>query len=325
MRRLCDKLLDLLNISGRDLAVFLLSLLLAFSIWLIHNLALKYNAYLDVQVRARCSIDGHAALSSDHADVVARCRATGYNVIKSDIRGGRTVTEVEFQPSVMKHKEGNVFYVTSSDLQEYAHLIFGDGVTVEYFTTDTLFFRFPYENSRRLPVEPVYSVSYMDQYMPAGQIHIKPDSVTVYGEPYILDQLEAIYTEPIKYYNVSADVRGDVELETLRGVRFSEGKVHYSLDVTRFVELSGTFPVTAVNVPADKSMTIFPSRADVYIKCMFPYTVNPTENAVLEVDYNDFQNSISGKCAVRLVDKSDDVISYDIYPPVVECIVEDLR
>ena len=72
-----------MNISGRDLAVFLLALLLAFSIWLIHNLALKYNAYLDVTVQASCNIDGHSELSSDYSHVVARCRATGYNVIKS--------------------------------------------------------------------------------------------------------------------------------------------------------------------------------------------------------------------------------------------------
>ena len=325
MRRFCNRLLAKLNISGRDLAVFLLSLLLAFSIWLIHNLALKYNAYLDVNVRAKCSIDGHAALSSDQAKVVARCRATGYNVIRSDIRGDKRVVDVEFQPSVMKRKEGNVFYVTSADLQEYTHLIFGDGVTVEYFTTDTLFFRFPYENSRRVPVRPVTSVSFMSQYMPAEPMHITPDSVTVYGEPFILERIDEVLTEPVKFTNVSSDLQGEIGLEPVRGVRFSEENIRYSMDVTRFVELSGTIPVVVTNVPPGKSMTIFPSRADVYLRCSFPYAGNPMEDASLEVDYNDFQNSISGKCVVRLIDRSRDIIDYDIYPPVVECIVEDIR
>ena len=325
MRRLCDRLLAILNISGRDLAVFLLSLLLAFSIWLIHNLALKYNSYLEVTVKARCSIDGHAAVSSDQDKVVARCRATGYNVIKSDIRGSRKVKEVEFQPQVMKHKEGNTFYVTSSDLQEYSHLIFGDGVTVEYFTTDTLFFRFPYENSRKLPVRAVSSISYMSQYMPAEPMQFSKDSIIVYGEPFILNKLDAVYTEPIRHYNVSSDIQGEIALEEVRGVRFSENKLMYSMDVTRFVELSGTYPLTVVNVPSDKSMTIFPSRADLYLKCSFPYDGEPLEEVALEVDYNDFQSSLSGKCIVKLVDRSRDIISYEIYPPVVECIVEDLR
>ena len=325
MRRFCDRLLAMFDISGRDLAVFLLSLLLAFSIWLIHNLALKYNAYLEVPVRARCSIDGHAAMSSDQTNVVARCRATGYNVIRSGLRGDRRISEVEFQPSVMKHKEGNVFYVTSADLQEYTHLIFGDGVTVEYFTTDTLFFRFPYENSKKVPVRAVSSISYLPQYMPTEPVHVNPDSVLVYGEPYVLDGLQEVFTEPVKYSNLSSDIQGEIALEPLRGVRFSEDKVRYSMDVTRFVELAGTFPLTAVNVPAGKSMTIFPSRADMYLKCTFPYNDNPLAGVALEVDYNDFQNSLSGKCVVRLVSRSRDVIEYSIYPPVVECIVEDIR
>jgi hypothetical protein len=71
-------------------------------------------------------------------------------------------------------------------------------------------------------------------------------------------------------------------------------------------------------------MTIFPSRADVYLKCSFPYVGNPLEAVSLEVDYNDFQKSISGKCVVKLLDNSRDLIEYDIYPSVVECLVEDV-
>ena len=37
------RLLEKLHINGRDLAIFLLSLLLAFSIWIIHNLSLEYS------------------------------------------------------------------------------------------------------------------------------------------------------------------------------------------------------------------------------------------------------------------------------------------
>ena len=50
MGDLYNRILKSFNISGRDLAVFLLALLLAFSIWLIHNLSLKYNDYLTASV-----------------------------------------------------------------------------------------------------------------------------------------------------------------------------------------------------------------------------------------------------------------------------------
>lgn len=324
MRKLYDRLLSLLNISGRDLAVFLLALLLAFSIWLIHNLSLKYNAYLDVAVQARSSIDGHAEISPDRCNVVARCRATGYNVIRSGIRGRKRTVEVTFQPSVLKHKEDDIFYVTSSDLQEYAHLIYGDGVTVEYFTTDTLFFRFPVENSKRVPVQPVTSITYQPQYMPEGPVEVSPDSVTVYGEPNLLQNITKVYTEPIRHSHVSSDIGGMVALDALRGMRISEETVHYFQDVSRYVEFAADLRVQAVNVPSDKSVTIFPSYVSVVLKCAFPISGDPISDVVLKVDYLEFQESLSGKCSVTADPLPRGVIGYDVSPEYVEVIVEDV-
>ena len=143
MRKLYDKLLESLNISGRDLAVFLLALLLAFSTWLIHNLSLKYNDYLTASVIAQCNIEGHSNISLNRSDVIARCRATGYKVIMSDIRARRAPGTVNFAPAVMRHMVDDLFYVLSSDLTEYTHIIYGDGVSLEHFVSDTMYFRFP--------------------------------------------------------------------------------------------------------------------------------------------------------------------------------------
>ena len=82
MKKIFNRILESLNFSGRDWTVFLLSLLLAFSIWLIHNLSLKYTEFLQVPVRVKCEIEGHSNMSSNTADVVARCQTTGYSVIR---------------------------------------------------------------------------------------------------------------------------------------------------------------------------------------------------------------------------------------------------
>ena len=325
MRKLYDRLLSLLNISGRDLAVFLLALLLAFSIWLIHNLSLKYNVYLDVEVRAKCNIDGHSSLSPDKCNVIARCRATGYNVIQSRFKGKRAAVEVEFQPEVMRHKEDDLFYVVSSELQEYAHMIYGDGVTVEYFTTDTLYYRFPMENYKRVPVQPVYTVSYQSQYINEGPMEMTPDSVTVYGESFFLDNVTKVYTEPIRFSHLSDDVQGEVGLETIRGLRISEETVHYSLKVSRYVEMEGTMAVGIRNLPSDKMMTIFPSNVDVTLKCVFPLTEDPFEGVTASVDYLDFPQSLSGKCHVSLTGLPRGVISYEVSPEYVETIIEQIQ
>jgi hypothetical protein len=322
MRRLYHKLLASLNISGRDLAVFLLALLLAFSIWLIHNLSLKYNDYLTASVKAQCNLEGHTGLSVNQAEVIARCRATGYKAILSDIKAGRKHVTVDFDPSVMKHEEGDLFYVLASDLTEYTHLIYGDGVTLEYFVTDTLFFRFPEVDYKKVPVHPVASLSFESQYMSDGELAVVPDSVTLYGEAYRLSTIDKVFTEPIKHLSVSSDIQGVARLEKIKDVRMSVNEVHYILDVSRYVEMKVSLPVTTVNVPSDKRLITYPSSADVLLKLAFPLESEP-EGLELQADYNDYINSLSGVCPLKLSRSPKGLIIYEADPVSVNCVLED--
>ena len=321
MGDLYNRILKSFNISGRDLAVFLLALLLAFSIWLIHNLSLKYNDFLTVSVKAQCNIDGHTNISQNSSDVIARCRATGYKVIMADIRSGRKPVTVTFEPSAMKQKEDDLFYVLSSDLTEYTHLIYGDGVTLEYFVSDTVFFRFPRVDHKKVPVHPVYSVSYMPQHGSNGDLQVIPDSVTLYGEARTLESIDKVITEPIKHSSLSSDVQGLVRLEKLKNVRMSVSEVHYLIDVSRFVEMKMTLPVTMVNVPSDKRLVPFPSKADVILRMSFPLKAEP-KGLELRADYNDYITSLSGKCPLSLSGEVKGLLSYEVDPVAVNCVLE---
>ncbi len=326
MRKLYNRLLESLNISGRDLAVFVLALLLAFSIWLIHNLSLKYNDYLTSTVIAQCNLEGHTGTSINRSEVAVRGRTTGYQALKirRKAKHMRPVT-VNFDPSVMRHKGDDLFYVLSSDLIEYVHLIYGEGFTLEYFVSDTLFFRFPEVDHKKVPVIPVYSITFADQYMGEGQLKVVPDSVTVYGESHRLESIDKVFTNHIKYAALSSDIQGVVGLETIRGVRIPVNEVLYTLEVTRFVGISKTLPVKVVNMPVDKRLHVFPSYAVITAKYTFPLVGGDYENLELQVDYNDYVNSLSGKCPIKLASSPKGLISYEVEPVAVSCVLEDKR
>ncbi|MBR5836236.1 MAG: hypothetical protein IKY66_08775 [Bacteroidales bacterium] len=323
MKGLFNRLLKSLGFSGRDWAVLLLALLLAFSTWLIHNLSLRYNDFLTVPVTAQCSIDGHAGNSANQCKVVARCRTTGYNVIRHNLYGERQVRTVSFKPEAMRYRNDDTYYITASDLQEYSHVIFGDDVTVEYFVSDTLFFNFPSVDHKKVPIVPVYSLSYRDQYTNVGDLKVEPDSVTIYGEINLLDNIEQVYTRPLKQSDLNSDIHGMIALDPVSNVRFSVSEVTYSLDVARYVEIGTEIKVGTINVPSEKDMVVLPSRVEVSLKCHFPLKGNPASSMELYADYEDFLKTVSGKCPVRVVSLPDGVISYDLDPFYVECIVSD--
>ena len=323
MKELFQRLLKSLGFSGRDWAVLLLALLLAFSTWLIHNLSLKYNDFLTVPVIAKSSVDGHSELSSNQCQVIARCRTTGYGVIRHDMFGERRVRTVEFKPEIMRHQKDDIYYVTASDLQEYSHLIYGDDVTVEYFASDTLFFTFPSVDYRKVPVHPVYSISYKSQYTGVGDLKVEPDSVTIYGELSKLDNIDRVYTKPLKYTDLNVAIHGVLGLEPIPKVRVSTEMVSYSLDVTRYVEVKAEINVGTRNVPLDKDMLLLPSKVQASLKCQFPLKGDPAGLLELYVDYDDFVRTVSGKCPVKDNGLPEGVISYDIEPFYVECIVRE--
>ncbi|MBO8455828.1 MAG: YbbR-like domain-containing protein [Bacteroidetes bacterium] len=323
MKKIFNRILESLNFSGRDWTVFLLSLLLAFSIWLIHNLSLKYTEFLQVPVRVKCEIEGHSNMSSNTADVVARCQTTGYSVIRSSRQHSRNPLVLQVDPQVLHYRGGETFYMTASDLQEYTHIIFGENASVEYFLTDTLFFRFPYEEYKKVPVSPVHILRYAPQYIGIGEMSVEPDSVVLYGEPSHLENIDRVMTEAIRLNDINSNIHGTVRLERVSGVRMSSETVHYSQMVTRYVEVSSVVSIQKRNVPQDKELMIYPSTAEVLFRCIFPMSDDLTGTVRFYVDYNDFMKSLDGKCLVRADRLPPEIISYEIRPKVFDCVVNE--
>lgn len=321
MKDLFHRLLKALNISGRDWAILTLSLLLAFSVWMIHNLSLKYNANLSAKVIAICSLDGHENVSAATAEALARGRATGYNIIESYIKARRPV-KVEFSPSVMQRYDSERFFVTGDKLVEYSHLIFGEDITVDHYISDTLFFRFPSVNHKKVPVVPVSILTYKGQYMARGPLDMTPDSVVVAGDPYLLETVKQVYTTPIRHFEISENISGLAGIEPIKGVNIQAKEVYYSMDVVRYVEFVSEVHVEAVNVPAGKAMMIFPSVVTLRMRCEFPLMDDAEGQQTVYVDYNDFKTSVGGNCPVRVKNLPKGILSYDVEPVSVRCVEE---
>lgn len=276
---------------------------------------------MTVTVTAGYNITGHASSSANRCEVVARCRTNGYSLLRNSIFGSKPV-KIDF--SKMHSKSGEIFYVTSSDLQEYSHLIFGENADLEYYVSDTLFFRFPYENYKKVPVYLVNQLEFAPQYTLAGSIGVEPDSVFVYGEPSYIENVDYAFTEPIKLSGLKDNTQGVVKLKKIRGVRNSEESVRYTVGVSRFVEFRMKVQINTENVPEDKALMVYPSTADVVLRCRYPEIRGIlAEDISFYVDYNDFNSSRSGTCLVRTGSMPAAVLDYRIEPEIFECVLND--
>lgn len=320
LRFLYHKLLNKLHISGRDLTFFMLSLLLAFVIWLVHNLSLDYSAIVGVPVVAESNIEGHALYSSNSNIITARCRTSGYHLLRLARAQRKDPVTVKFMAKNLHHSGEDEFTISATELGAYVNDIFGEEISLESFVSQNVQFRFPVENSRKVPVQAVHVLEFRPQYMAVGPVAMTPDSVVVYGDPTVLENIDRVLTEPISHENIKSSIHGVAKLEVPAAARLSDSEVNYSVDVSRYVEIRDNVKIRVLHAPAGKEVSVYPSTADVVYKCAFPLSKDPSGDVYFYVDYNEFATSINGRCVARISAKPRNVIDYQIEPQVFECI-----
>ena len=317
------KLKSRLNLHGREGLLLVTSLLLAVVIWLLSNLSKQYSGVLTVPVIAECNLPGRSNRSSNSAAVSARCRTDGYRLLREQLRKSRGPVVVHMDRADLKYASGDRFYVAGSAKNNYLQELFGEKASVEAFVTDTLFFLFPAENHKRVPVNLSGDFSYREQYMASGPLRLLPDSVTVYGEQARLDLVDHVSTNQLLLDDIHVSQHGSVRLRRIKGVRLSEEEVVYELPVSRYVELRSSLPVSVVGAPSGRHLQVFPSQATVILHCTFPVGHDPFESINLYIDYRDFASSLSGRCVARVDNLPRGVLDYRVDPEVFDCIETD--
>lgn len=324
LRYLYHKLLAKLNLKGRDLTAFLISILCACFIWLIHNLSLDYSTIVSVQVVAKSNIEGRAAESVNPCNIAARCNMQGYDVYRLNRLAARKPIVVYFNPEDFKYVSDDIFSISSESLSGYVQDLFGENARLESFVTRSAQFRFPRENSKKVPVRCVQLLNFKPQYMAVGNIQTFPDSVEVFGPPAVLENVDMVFTETVSKDNISSGIHGVVPLQNIAGVRMSESEVEYSLVVSRYVEIKTTVKIQTRNAPAGKRLSVFPSSAEVVYRCEFPVGVDPSDKVTMYIDYEDFAGSINGRCVPVPDGLPSGVLDYSIEPQIFDCF-EDIE
>lgn len=304
----------------REWIFLVLSLLLAFLIWVLTNLSKEYSGTVSVPVMAECNIEGHGTASSNTVLVSARCRADGFRLVRETSRQERKVVKVRFDRGDMRRLGPDTYGVIGGAKNSYVNQFFGDNVHVEAFITDTLKFVFPSENHKRVPVEVPLSVSFRAQYMQSGPVSVSPDTITVYGDAARLSAIEKITTSHVVMTELSESQHGVLRLNAPEGVRLSADQVSYEIPVSRYVELQATLPVQVRNVPAGRQLQVYPATARVVLRCAFPLAKDPLGSVKLYVDWRDFANSLTGRCAPRMAPVPAGVLEYRIEPEVFDCV-----
>ena len=314
--------------KGRVLVSLILSLLLAFFIWLVHNLSNDYSAFLRFQVKVVTNITGHQPEAVADEILLVRGRATGFYILRNNRRGSVPLITLEVPPELFTPDKElpDRFCLTANNLKDKLSAALSGEIAVDFIETSILTFTFPGQSHRKVPINPLISVVYKKQYTKVGDIVISPDSVLVYGNTEDIANIRSINTLPVNLTNVGKSIQGVTRLETIRDVRIDCDEVRYFIRVDRYVEVSGQMSVKVNNLPSGYSIVLIPSK--VKFTARIPFTAkndNIFDEISLNMDYNLFINQRSSKVIPTLERGDADIYSYSLDPPMIEAVITQER
>ena len=310
--------------GGRQFLFFLFCLFLASLIWTIHKMSGDFNHVLQYKIYTKTNIVGRKSTSLSENEITLRARASGFYILQQKFSRKKSVLNIELNSRFFGKLPGSddIFFVVTSDIREAIAEGLSEKVTVEYVATDTLRFVLPAETSKEVPVVLRKNVTYRDQYMPVGEVRLKPEKIRLSGEKSILDGIDSVTTKAVNLSRLASVVTDIVPLEKTPGLQYSVEEVYYTINVERYIEESYKLPVSILNVP--DSISILTSPAEVSIVCRIPFKkarAFDVSSVELISDYRDMVGLNSSLLKIETKREVAEVLEYKIEPPFLEVVV----
>lgn len=213
--------------------VFLLFLVISFTLWYINKLNHVYTTDVGVTLEVRGDFRNGMRLSRP-VKVDCRVRGLGYNLLVYKLFDVRRPVVVEAS-SLTLERQDSIYYLSPVSV-EAALFNRLDGVELVSLLNHEFKVDLIRSTDRKVPVVANITVDLKGEYMQIGDVSLEPDSVVVSGSAALLDTIRYVYTRPL----VIRDLRrreGSLKLVPMKGVRFSVGSVRFRMDIVEFTEI----------------------------------------------------------------------------------------
>lgn len=308
-----------------DWYILLVALVLSLFVWVLYDMSLGYDTYVQYSVEVTSSLAGYDEKAVSNELLVLQGKGDGYYVLAKRLRRNKVdKIRIEVDPSFFHPVEGvpDRYFVWTEDIEMEVAQALSEKFEPAFYDTKQLTFDFAPRSFKTVPVDIKSNVSCRSQYMLTSEVAVTPDSVRIYGRTEDVQFIDAVQTKFLSLSGVDRSGSGSIELEPVRGVRLEMKRVNYSFSVARYVEKSEVVDVAVANVPGGRELMVLPSKVTVVYRAAFTGVDDGFVPAVV-VDYNDYAASRSGKVIPRLVNADENIFSYEISPLPLECIMTD--
>ncbi len=310
------------KIWNKQFLIFFFFLLLSAMFWTFQTLNEVYEEDFVVPIETK-GIPGNVVITSDLPKQVSiRIRDKGVTLLS--YRYGKILPGITIDHQQHSNPSGHVRLLTSELLKPVAEALM-PGSQIVATHPDTIEYYYNYGLHKRVPVRLQGNIRPEKSYNISG-ISLSPDSVIVYATKSLLDTITGAYVKPVYFSDVADTLRQRIDIQPVRGARFSPAQVDLTVIAERMVEKTVQVPVQGVNFPATKVLRTFPSKVNITFQVsMNRYRDITADNFVVVVNYEELINMQGNTCRLALKSTPDGAGRVRIEPEEVEFVIEEVK
>lgn len=314
----------LLKKPRREVYVFLITLLIATSFWLLNALSKDYSITVSVPLKY-VNIPGDLVVTNrPPSQLLFSIKGDGYNLLPVDEVDEMDSIEVDCSRMVESYMNGQrVGIISAQPLTRQVSRLMGARILVHEVSQDTILLRLDERMTKTLPVRPVVYIEVADQHIMNPQIGVTPITVELTGPAQQLNKMEAVSTQLVSASGVTGPLQGEIGLDLDWHVfEASESVVEYEIEVEQITEVELRVPIAIRNMPEGVHMNLYPSAVDVTCQLgLSKYELIDANDFYAWVDYEQVKEGQAHQLIVQLdrVPEFARVVRYD--PLRVEFIV----
>src|SRR5699024_10438893 len=179
---------------------FLITIVLAFSLWIIVNLNRDYTLNIDIPVVLGQITTDKALAEELPQQVTASISGEGWSLLNVYKNPPSVFVDVSEQ-------EVNLFEQVRRQLSSISN------VTVQKVNPLTLQLNLEARQSKKVPVVSNVQINFSGQYDFLGSPHLSPDSITVFGAASIIESINQWPTDTVEFNDVESGFTANIALK----------------------------------------------------------------------------------------------------------------
>lgn len=283
---------------NKEFLFFLFFLLLSSAFWLSMTLDEMYEKEISVPIRL-VNIPKNTIITTEMNDtVVMTVRDKGFAFM--GYLNSNRFRPINLNFATYANNTTGKGNVPPGDVQNILYQRLSGSSKIIALKPDRLSFYFNFGLSKELPIRVNGNITPANNYY-LSRIKVWPEKVTVYAQKSMLDSIKYIMTEQLDIKNFSDTLIKEVRLQKITGVKTVPANIKIGLYPDILTEESIEVPITAINMPAGKTLRTFPGKAKVLfnVGANTFRKINETQFKVI-VDYNELHANPSDKCTLHL-------------------------